>query len=148
LTSCFAKIYKSELNKTTEEIESNKIRGRIVIDMARAILNLNDHFQVDIITFWQFYSFDFSTLQFSTQLFRVKPYVTKFKVRFNSRINLLIVFVSEGSTIVSIDRASGEVQLKRTLGFDNSNFTFTVRFSDSALPPHQVRNLRIGLSFL
>ena len=37
-----------------------------------------------------------------------------------------------------MDRWSGEVHLKRSLGFEDSNFTFSVKISDSANPPHDV----------
>jgi hypothetical protein len=37
-----------------------------------------------------------------------------------------------------VDRWSGDVQLKRPVGFEDSNFTFSVKISDSANPPHDV----------
>ena len=49
-----------------------------------------------------------------------------------------IYFPSDGSEFVVIDRWSGDVQLKRGIGFEDSNFTFSVKISDSANPPHDV----------
>jgi hypothetical protein len=49
-----------------------------------------------------------------------------------------MVHLLEGTSLVSVDRWSGDVFLKRSLRLEDSNFTFTIRIIDSAIKPHSI----------